>query len=172
VDEPYHIAAGATYLRWGDFRVNPEHPPLVKLVAGLAEPARVLHLGPLEIDKEKVQERIYTETAVFEKSDYKKVRRRAHTALITFNTLLAGCVELLLRRIFGARVALLALLFLALDPTVCAHLGVVMTDLPMALLGTICCCLAWLALRERRLQEWVGLGIAMGCCWRPSTRRR
>jgi hypothetical protein len=47
VDEPYHIAAGATYLRLGDYRANPEHPPLVKLVAALAEPASVLHVAPL-----------------------------------------------------------------------------------------------------------------------------
>jgi hypothetical protein len=33
IDEPYHLAAGASYLRWGDYRLNPEHPPLVKLIA-------------------------------------------------------------------------------------------------------------------------------------------
>src|ERR1700730_8289876 len=43
IDEPYHIAAGASYLRWGDYRLNPEHPPLVKLIAGLSVPPRVLH---------------------------------------------------------------------------------------------------------------------------------
>ena len=39
-----------------------------------------------------------------------------------------------LRRTFGAIVALGTLLFLAIDPTVAAHLPVVMTDLPIALL--------------------------------------
>ena len=33
-DEAYHIAAGVSYVRHGDFRLNPEHPPLLKLWAG------------------------------------------------------------------------------------------------------------------------------------------
>ena len=34
LDEPYHIVAGASYVRTGDFRLNPEHPPLMKLWLG------------------------------------------------------------------------------------------------------------------------------------------
>jgi Dolichyl-phosphate-mannose-protein mannosyltransferase len=34
-DEPTHLAAGYSYWRFGDFRLNPEHPPLVKLLAAL-----------------------------------------------------------------------------------------------------------------------------------------
>ncbi len=33
-DEAYHIAAGVSYVRHADFRINPEHPPLVKLWVG------------------------------------------------------------------------------------------------------------------------------------------
>ena len=35
VDEPVHLFAGYSDLRWGDRRVNPEHPPLVKKLAAL-----------------------------------------------------------------------------------------------------------------------------------------
>jgi 4-amino-4-deoxy-L-arabinose transferase-like glycosyltransferase len=34
-DEPVHIAAGYSYARWGDYRINPEHPPLVKRLAAI-----------------------------------------------------------------------------------------------------------------------------------------
>lgn len=34
-DEPAHLVAGYTYLRWHDYRLNPEHPPLVKKLAAL-----------------------------------------------------------------------------------------------------------------------------------------
>src|SRR5258708_31886378 len=34
IDEGYHIAAGVSYVRLGDFRINPEQPPLVKLWVG------------------------------------------------------------------------------------------------------------------------------------------
>src|SRR5438045_7834256 len=34
-DEPMHLFAGYSYIRWGDFRANTEHPPLVKIWAAL-----------------------------------------------------------------------------------------------------------------------------------------
>ncbi len=162
IDEPYHIAAGASYLRYGDFRVNPEHPPLVKLVVALAEPASILHLTPPGIVDDKYQERVYTQTAVFLNSDSYAVQRRSRTALIILNTLLLGALTFLLRRVFSPAIALATLLLLALDPTVSAHMPVVMTDLPMALLGTICCALAVLALRCRRWRDWLLFGLGCG----------
>jgi hypothetical protein len=36
VDEPVHLLAGYSDVQWGDRRVNPEHPPLVKKLAALA----------------------------------------------------------------------------------------------------------------------------------------
>lgn len=48
VDEPWHIVAGTAYARTGDFHLNPEHPPLVKLWVGHAggSPAVVSITGP------------------------------------------------------------------------------------------------------------------------------
>jgi hypothetical protein len=43
-DETAHLAAGLTYLERGDFRLNPEHPPLLKVLAAL--PARALRPWP------------------------------------------------------------------------------------------------------------------------------
>src|SRR5688572_12935808 len=41
-DEAVHLAAGFTYWQTLDFRMNPEHPPLAKLLAALP----LLPLGP------------------------------------------------------------------------------------------------------------------------------
>src|SRR5580704_9539506 len=35
VDELAHIPAGYSYLKYGDYRLNPEHPPLIKDIAAL-----------------------------------------------------------------------------------------------------------------------------------------
>jgi hypothetical protein len=35
-DEITHIAAGLSYVETGDVRANPQHPPLLKTMAGLA----------------------------------------------------------------------------------------------------------------------------------------
>src|SRR5260370_42055480 len=40
-DEPLHRAAGSSYWQTRDFRLNPEHPPLAKLLAAL--PLLALH---------------------------------------------------------------------------------------------------------------------------------
>ena len=34
-DEVAHIPAGYAYVRYGDYRLNPEHPPIMKDLAGL-----------------------------------------------------------------------------------------------------------------------------------------
>ena len=34
-DETSHLPAGYTYVATGDYRLNPQHPPLVKILAGL-----------------------------------------------------------------------------------------------------------------------------------------
>src|SRR5258708_7495144 len=57
IDEPWHITAGVAYLRPGEYCLNPAHPPLVKLVAGLAAPRRFFYFsepGPLH---DKLEER-------------------------------------------------------------------------------------------------------------------
>ena len=56
VDEPWHIVAGTTYARSGDFRLNPEHPPLAKLWVGAWMP-RDFSLRATPALKEKLQER-------------------------------------------------------------------------------------------------------------------
>src|SRR5260370_12190064 len=47
IDETYHIAAGVSYLRHADFRINPEHPPLVKLWVGSLLSATGFRLGSM-----------------------------------------------------------------------------------------------------------------------------
>src|SRR5688572_7129031 len=45
-DEVAHLGAGYTYVRTGDFRLNPQHPPLMKALAGA--PLLLLDLRPVE----------------------------------------------------------------------------------------------------------------------------
>jgi tetratricopeptide (TPR) repeat protein len=161
-DEAYHIAAGATYLRFHDFRINPEHPPLVKFVAALATPASVLHLTPLPRLDGKEQEREYTETAVYLNNDPRAIQRRARIAMFAFHSALLIVLALLLRRLFNPEIAIATLGLILLDPTVSAHLPVVMTDLPLALLGVIAVALAILVVRDGRIGDAFFLGISAG----------
>jgi len=155
LDEAYHIAAGVSYVKYGDFRINPEHPPLVKLWVGSVIAATGFHLDPLRPFSDKPDERTFAEQNVFRKNDPDSVQRRARAAMFAFNGLLLISLAFALERVFDARVALGTLLFLVIDPTVAAHWPVVMTDLPVALLSAIAIVLA-----TRAFRDWVWTDLA------------
>jgi hypothetical protein len=166
LDEAYHIAAGVSYVQRADFRVNPEHPPLVKLWVGSFLSATGFHLGPLRVFHDKLDERRFTAEEVYLHNDPNSVRRRSRIAMWVLNGLLLVAFALALRRAFGALVSLATILFLAIDPTVAAHLPVVMTDLPVALLSATAVVMGACAFR---LWKWpdlawssVALGLALG----------
>jgi tetratricopeptide (TPR) repeat protein len=166
LDEPYHITAGVSYIRHGDFRINPEHPPLVKLWVGSALAATGFRLSPLREFRDKPDERAFTEDNVFLQNDGDSVQRRSRRAMWALNGLLLVLLALALRRCFGSGVALGTTLVLAIDPTVAAHLPVVMTDLPVALLSATAVVLATRAFRSWNWGDlaWcsAALGLALG----------
>jgi hypothetical protein len=116
LDEAYHVAAGVSYVKYGDFRINPEHPPLVKLWVGSVIAATGFELESLRQFSDKPDERTFTQSAVFQKNDPDSVQRRARTAMFAINGLLLLALAFALERVFDARVALGALLFLVIDP--------------------------------------------------------
>ena len=134
IDEPWHITAGVAYLRTGEYYLNPEHPPLVKLIAGLAAPRNVFRFVEPTLLHDKTAERRFVEETMYERNDADFVQSRARRAMFLFNGLLLLLFGLSTFRVFGGAVALGALVFTLIDPTVAAHWPVVMTDLPVAIL--------------------------------------
>jgi hypothetical protein len=155
IDEPYHIAAGVSYVKYDDFRINPEQPPLVKLWIGAFVAATGFRMDPLQQFNDKPGERAFTQRAVFNLNDPDSVQRRARVAMCLLNALLLLSLALALERLFNAGVSLGTLLFLAIDPTVAAHLPIVMTDLPVALLAATAVVLAAAAFRR-----WIWTDVA------------
>jgi tetratricopeptide (TPR) repeat protein len=149
IDEAYHIAAGVSYVRYADFRINPEHPPLVKLWVGSLISTTGFHLSSLRPFADKADERDFAEQEVYLNNDFNSAQRRARIAMWMLNGLLLVALGFAVRRAFGPGVALGTLLFLAIDPTVAAHLPVVMTDLPISLLSATAVVLA-----IRAFQNW------------------
>ena len=162
IDEPYHIAAGVSYVKYHDFRINPEHPPLVKLWVGSVMAATGFRLDSLRQFNDKPGERDYANLAVFRQNDPDSVQRRARVAMYGLNGLLLLALAFALERVFSAGVSLGTLLFLAIDPTVAAHLPVVMTDLPVALLSATAVVLAARAFREWRWADLAACSAFLG----------
>ena len=162
IDEAYHIAAGVSYVRHTDFRINPEHPPLVKLWVGSLIAATGFRLSRMRPFADKRDERNFTAEDVYLNNDFNSVQRRARIAMWALNGLLLIALAFAVRGTFGPGVALGTLLFLAIDPTVAAHLPVVMTDLPVSLLSATAVVLAVRALQSWAWSDLVGCSVVLG----------
>jgi hypothetical protein len=162
VDEPWHIVAAVEYVRTGDFRLNPEHPPLTKLWVGAAMPENFV-LRPKAPLAEKGAERDLVEETFFYDNDFLAAQRRARLAMWAFHVLLLVAIGFLLSRACGLAWAAGTLLFIALEPTVGAHLPVVMTDLPLALtLLLAALCAGRLSAGGWSWRAAAALGLSMG----------
>ncbi len=165
-DEAYHIGAGVAYAKTGDFRLNPEHPPLTKLWVGAYVSALGYNLSPFRPFADKIDERSFVEDDVYNKNDPDAMQTRARTAMFALDGILLLIFAAAVWRVFGGIIAIASITFLAIDPTVAAHLPVVMTDLPVALLSGTAVLMAVQAYRSWRLFDialaTLAAGLALG----------
>jgi 4-amino-4-deoxy-L-arabinose transferase-like glycosyltransferase len=157
-DEGTHLAAGYSYLKTGDFRMNREHPPLFKLLCALPLVALDPKL-PLEgaAWREGLQEEFGDTFMYKNRVPAEKMLLAARLATIALTLGLGLAMALWTRRKFGAVAALAALALYAFDPNLIAHGHYVTGDL----LATACvflACIAWARFVETK--RWRDLGIA------------
>ncbi|WP_088341025.1 tetratricopeptide repeat protein [Robiginitalea sediminis] len=160
-DEPFHVVAGTYYSATGDYRLNPEHPPLSKLWVGYWNKPH-LKLRPLEVLNDKEHERHWLQEIMYLENDAVLSQRQSRRAMYMFHFILGLCLAGLLWRLLGYRWALISLLWIALEPNLGAHQPLVLTDLPLSF------CLAITALTAGKFAtswnwKWaVGCGLAAG----------
>lgn len=138
-DEPMHLFAGYAHLKWGDFRINPEHPPLVKMLA--AFPLLALDIDAAGITTEQRE-------AVQQKKDYGWILANqffmsnkeaeslffyAKLVMIGLAALLGIFIFLWARELFGLSGGTAALALYCFDPNVLGHSAIVHTDIPFTL---------------------------------------
>jgi hypothetical protein len=132
-DEAAHLSAGYSYLTRHDFRLNPEHPPLIKELAALPllplgldfpddrlwQMAEEWNIGRLFVH----ENRLPNDTILF----------LDRLPVLALSVLLGWAIYRVGRRLFGAAGGLLALALYVLDPNVVAASGLVTTDLGITL---------------------------------------
>jgi len=135
-DETAHIGAGYSYVTQRDMRLNPEHPPLMKDLAGL--PLAFLDLN-FPLDTKGWDQMINGQwdqggEFIFSFGNDADLILRASRFPIMILALLAGVFLFWwTERQFGGIAALLATFFWALSPTVIAHSRYVTTDIAASL---------------------------------------
>jgi tetratricopeptide (TPR) repeat protein len=161
-DEAYHVGAGVAYVKTGDFRLNPEQPPLTKLWVGAYVSLFGYELSPYRTFSDKEDERDFVEQDAYFHNDPFALQTHARTAMFALNGILILLLALAAWRVFGEIVAVGLTLFLAIDPTVAAHMPVVMTDLPIALTAGIAVLTAAKAFQSWSIMDTIFAALALG----------
>src|SRR5688572_10963463 len=132
-DEIVHIPAGYYHLVGGEFQLNNEHPPLIKMWAALP----LLFVQPIEPSPPNtVDENFMERTWGFHARFWQANRERfaavtfwPRVMMIPITLALGALIFVFARKLFGEAAALIAVALYILEPTVLAHGRVVHTDL-------------------------------------------
>lgn len=161
-DEAIHIAAGYSYLKTGDFRINQEHPPLFKLLS--AVPLLSLDITlPSDARVQAAQDwaRYGDLFLYWNSATASTILYRARMASVVATLALGLGLALWTRRRFGRGAALAALALYALDPNLIAHGRYVTSDIWAAagLLAAVAAWAHWLETKRRRDLALAGVAI-------------
>ncbi|MBA4065119.1 MAG: hypothetical protein C0501_15675 [Isosphaera sp.] len=164
-DEGVHLAAGYGYWTAGDFRLNREDPPLLKLVWAL--PAVLGGAPPLP--SEAGANHWHVADAWLYRSGVppRQLLDPARRVNLALGCALVGLVGWVAYRVWGTELAGVAGCgFAAADPTLLALSCVLTTDVGVSLFGLLACHLLWeyAAAPSRGLLAGVGVtvGLALG----------
>jgi 4-amino-4-deoxy-L-arabinose transferase-like glycosyltransferase len=126
-DEGDHIFAGYMSLKYHDFGLNPEHPPLVKMIAAVPLLGMKLHEPQLQNRYFKTEAYLSGRDLIFQ-NDHETVIFRARMAASIFALLVALLSFLMAREMFGNGAGFIALVLIVFEPNFLAHGALVTTD--------------------------------------------
>ena len=170
-DEAVHLSAGYSYWEWKDLSPNPEHPPLVKLLAGAA--ARLVHpVFPPVTHPERVSTFFYDswrenrrlgEAFLYEAgNDADRLLFVARLPAIMLTLVLGVAMFSVANAFFGPLAGILTTALYVLDPTVAAHGHLITTDIAVTLGGVAVLSAAWRFAHRPDAASTILLGGAMG----------
>lgn len=172
-DEAVHVIAGYTYLTEGDFRFNPEHPPLVKIMSAL--PLLIINPQlPHNFDEtwnnsedffydSWRENRLLGEEFFYSSgNDTNQMIFWSRIPIVLLTLLLGLAIFLITLKHFGPIPALIATGFYALDPLIAGHGHLVTTDIAIALGILLSTYTAWRFLKEPKWKYAGWFGLAFG----------
>jgi len=156
-DEPVHLAAGFSYWQTRDFRMNPEHPPLAKLIA--AAPLLFLHprFDTSHDDWKAAAEYPFGFNFLYG-NDADRLLFWSRAAMIGLAAVGLLVAFLWARDLFGAPAGYFAAGLYAFSPNLLAHGMLVTTDAALAVFTVLTLYLFW---KKKDFAAGLALGAAM-----------
>ena len=163
-DEPIYVASGFSYLTRGDFRLNPEAPPLIQQLVGLP----LLFLGaptprdddPAWRDARQIE---FGKQLLFRSGlDVRQAALWCRLPVLLLGATLVLMIYLWGSQIFGPAPALVAATVAAVEPNLLAHAKVATVDLGCTTLMFAAVWTLWRAVQSNRAREWALCGACTG----------
>jgi hypothetical protein len=168
-DETAHVTAGYSYLTQKDYRLNPEHPPLIKDLA--AFPLLFLNLNfpkdhPSWLQEENPvwwhQFELANQFLYHSGNNPEQILFWSRMPMILLLIFLGWFLFFWTKRLFDQKTALLALFLFSFSPTFLAHGRLVTTDVAAAF-GTVISTYFWLKfLRNPSTKNIILAGLIFG----------
>jgi hypothetical protein len=144
-DEAVHLVAGYSYLATHDFRLNTEHPPLLKELAAL--PIYLSHHVPFQpppdrweaYDKWAISRHFFAHSGL----SYDELLALGRLPGLVMGALLVALVGWWSYRLWGPKAALLGTALAAFEPNLIANAGLITTDMGSALFIFLTMYLLW-----------------------------
>ena len=160
-DEANHIFTGYRSWTHADFGLNPEHPPLLKLLA-------TVPLLQSELKSPALEERFFKEDAFLRgkeflyQNDAEQILARTRTAAATLTVLAALVVFFGTREMFGRGAAFIALILLTFDPNLLAHGALITTDVGLACFMFLSVYMFYRFVKSPSVLRLIAAGAAVG----------
>lgn len=166
VDEIPHVGSGYSYLVKGDYRLNPEHPPLAKALAAI--PLLFLNLKQGAFETKPWLDDIngqweFGRNLIFETGNNADLMTHAaKIPMLLFFILSGALVFSWAGKLYGTAGALVGLVIFSFSPTIMAHSRFVTTDVP-ALFGVLFATYFFLRyLKNKTAKNFLGAGVIFG----------
>jgi len=163
-DEVAHLPSGYTYVRTGDFRLNMQHPPLVKAMAGI--PLLLLDLKPVTGApgwEERDEWTFGRDFLTHNRTPTRTIVFLARLPPLLIGLLLCVYVYRWGRELWGEWAGVFTLALCVFCPNVLAHTPLVTTDVGLAAFSVMSLYYLWRYSRSGHLRDvfWSALGLGL-----------
>jgi tetratricopeptide (TPR) repeat protein len=162
-DEVTHLPAGYSYITTGDFRLNPQHPPLIKALAAL--PLLALDLRPVDEVRgwKRAREWMFGRNFLTHNAQpLDRIVFYGRLPMVGVGVLLGAGLFAWARRLWGYWPGVFVLFLYTLCPNMLAHAPLVHTDVGVTCFTVLALYALWRYAGSGRLRFAVGCGVALG----------